>query len=377
MQTTRKISLAVGLLLVGMNVANGASGTTCAPDAVAAGSTCLDTYEASVWRIPSPTTTNAPLVRKVKEGVATVDELTAGGATQLGLFTDDYAPCSNDGQSCADDIYAASLPSTIPSTHITWFQAQAACANADKRLPSSAEWQVGANGTPDAGPDNGITQCNSASGQLVGTGSRSACVSARGAFDMVGNVEEWVADWVPLSMQCTSWGSLSDDRMCLSGASPFVGGPGALTRGGSFVDGPSAGPLAVVGGRRPAVTFGFIGFRCARNSPGPLPAEVDAGVRVSRSGGNAVLTWNLADGATASQVLRGRVSRLPVGSHVADERCLIDNTRADVLTDPEIPANGDGFWYLVRGQNEAGKGSYGFEEAHGVPVALRASTTCP
>jgi formylglycine-generating enzyme required for sulfatase activity len=27
------------------------------------------------------------------------------------------------------------------------------------------------------------------------TGSRAACVSNWGAFDMVGNLEEWVADW--------------------------------------------------------------------------------------------------------------------------------------------------------------------------------------
>lgn len=375
LQTTMRVSLAVGLLASASSPALRA--TTCAPDAVQAGTACLDTYEASVWRVPNPTTTNAPLVRKLQLGVATVGELTAGGATQLGLASDDYAPCRDDGQNCADDIYAASLPSQIPSSRITWFQAQAACGNAGKRLPSGAEWQVGANGTPDPGPDNRFTDCNSAGNVPVGTGSRSACVSARGAFDMVGNVEEWVADWQPLATECPGWGGLSDDRMCLAGASTDVGGPAALTRGGSFVDGPGAGPLAVVGGRRPSVTFNFLGFRCATNAPGPLPAQVDDGVRVSRSGSSAVLTWNVADGALTSQVLRGKVSGLPVGSHGADERCLIDNTGLNVLTDPELPATGDGFWYLVRGGNEAGKGSYGFEGRHGVPTTPRESATCP
>lgn len=263
-----KVSLVLGLVMGVASAAVAAFPQTsvkkCGADAVVAGTVCLDTYEASVWRVPNPTTTNANLVRKIQLGRATRADLTGGGATQLGTASDDYAPCTDNGQNCADDIYAVSLPSEIPAAHITWFQAQEACANAGKRLPTSAEWQVGANGTPDPGPDNRTTDCNSASNIVASTGSRSACVSARGAFDMVGNLEEWVADWVPLSTGCTNWGGLSNDRMCLSGASTDVGGPGALMRGGSFVDGPNAGPLTVLGGRRPSLTFSFIGFRCAR-----------------------------------------------------------------------------------------------------------------
>jgi hypothetical protein len=286
---TIKIFVVGGLLMGVMDAASAAS--PCGPDAVVAGTVCLDRYEASVWRVPDPTTTNALLVRKIQLGIATLLDLTVGGATQRGTAVDDYAPCKDDGQNCADDIYAVSLPSEIPSANITWFQAQEACANAGKRLPTSAEWQVGANGTPDPGPDNRTTDCNSATNIAVRSGSRSACVSARGAFDMVGNLEEWVADWVPLSTGCADWGGLSNDRMCLSGASTAVGGPGALTRGGSFVDGPNAGPLAVLGGRRPSFAISFLGLRCARPMLEPLPAEVDSGVRVSRNGTDAVLTW--------------------------------------------------------------------------------------
>jgi len=266
--STMQVLLALGLLIDAASAAAvgfpALAVRKCAGDAVIAGTVCLDRYEASVWRVPDATTTNAFLVRKIQQGKATRTDLMAGGATQLGTASDDYAPCTHDGQNCANDIYALSLPSETPSSLITWFQAQEACANAGKRLPTSAEWQVGANGTPDPGPDNGTTDCNSASERVASTGSRSACVSARGAFDMVGNLEEWVADWVPLSAQCTVWGSFSNDQMCLSGASTAVGGPGALTRGGSFVDRTDAGPLAVVGLIRPSLTFTFIGFRCAR-----------------------------------------------------------------------------------------------------------------
>jgi hypothetical protein len=364
------------LLSTGVTAAAGASGT-CGPDAVPAGTACLDRYEASVWRVPNPTATNAPLVRKIQLGIATALDLASGGATRLGLGGDDYAPCTDDGQSCADDIYAVSLPSEIPSAHITWFQAQEACASSGKRLPTSAEWQAGADGTPDPGPDNRATDCNSASNIVSSTGSRGACISARGAFDMAGNLEEWVADWAPLSTACTGWGGVSDDRMCLAGASTDAGGPGALTRGGSFVDGTGAGPLAVVGGRRPSFAFSFVGFRCAGENPGPLPAEVDNGFRVTRSGSDAVLRWIVAAGATTSGVLRGHVSGLPVGRAGADERCLVTNSEADTLTDPELPASGDAFWYLVRGENVLGNGPYGFEGLHGVPGAPRLSATCP
>ena len=240
--------------------------TRCGPDAVLAGTICLDRYEASVWRVPNPITSNASLVRRIQLGRATATDLTAGGATQLGTVVDDYAPCAHNGQSCANDIYAVSLASQPPSSLITWFQAEEACANAGKRLPTNAEWQVGANGTPDPGPDNGTTDCNTASGELaLPTGTRSDCVSATGAFDMVGNLAEWVADWVPAPTTCPGWASFSNDEMCLAGASTTTNAPGALVRGGASVaiGGPSAGPLAVKV-FQPLRTANFVGFRCAR-----------------------------------------------------------------------------------------------------------------
>jgi formylglycine-generating enzyme required for sulfatase activity len=238
--------------------------TRCGPDAVVAGAVCLDKYEASVWRVPNPTTTNASLVRRIQLGRATRADLMAGGAVQLGIMSA-YAPCRIDGQNCANDIYAASLPSEIPSTLITWFQAQEACANSGKRLPASAEWQVGANGTPDPGPDNGTTDCNTASDQLASlTGARRDCVSALGAFDMVGNLAEWVADWMPAATACPGWASFSNDQMCLAGASTSRNFPGALVRGGASVTfGQLAGPLTVTEFPPMRVT-NFVGFRCAR-----------------------------------------------------------------------------------------------------------------
>lgn len=256
------VDLALGLLVVGMAAAGAAR--ACGPDAVPAGTICMDRYEESVWRVPNPTTTNAPLLEQIQLGTATRAALTAAGATQLGTLADDYAPCAGDGQGCVNDIFAVSLPAVIPAANITWFQAQEACANAGKRLPTSAEWQVGATGTPDAGPDNGTTDCNSNTGSVTPTGARKSCESARGALDMVGNLDEWVAEWVPLSTACSTWGGLSDDLMCLFGANTSDVGPGALLRGGDYRNRTSAGPLAVVGSGGPFSSRPFIGFRCAR-----------------------------------------------------------------------------------------------------------------
>ena len=255
--------VALGFMLL-MLAVPAARARTCGPDAVPVGPVCMDAYESSVWRVPNPTSTNAPLVTKIQLGTATLADLTAAGATQLGTLADDYAPCADDGSNCADDIYAVSLPLVTPSANITWFQAQEACANAAKRLPTSAEWQLGATGTPDAGGDNRTSTCNSDTGTATRTGDRKACQSARGAFDMVGNLSEWVADWVPLSTSCSGWGGFSDDWMCLTGASTTDVGPGALIRGGDFRSRTFAGPLAVIGSGGPFSSRNFIGFRCAR-----------------------------------------------------------------------------------------------------------------
>jgi formylglycine-generating enzyme required for sulfatase activity len=239
----------------------------CAKDMTRPGSFCMDIYEASVWRVPDPTGTNKPLVRKIQRGAVKLADLIAKGAVQLGTITDDFAPCTDNGQTACADLFAASIAGVRPAVGITWFQAQQACANSGKRLPRSAEWQQAVAGTPDPGADDGVTDCNTSSAfTAVATGSRSACASRFGNYDMVGNASEWVEDWVPRSspVGCPGWGAFSDDVMCLSGASTTADGPGALVRGASSIQGPDAGPLSVEAYIGPEGASVFLGFRCAR-----------------------------------------------------------------------------------------------------------------
>jgi formylglycine-generating enzyme required for sulfatase activity len=232
---------------------------------VPSGTVCVDKYEASVWETTTPS-----LIVKIKAGTVTLTDLISDGAIQHGVASDDYNPgCPDNGNNCTN-FYAVSIPGVIPSTRILWFQAAAACRNAGKRLLTNAEWQVAALGTPDLGTDNEATDCNIATstGTLpedpVNTGSRSSCVSDVGAFDMVGNVWEWVADWGPQSTTCPGWDGFSDDLMCLAGANTTAG-PGTFLRGGSAFSGPIApGVLALDVRFRPLDPGYDTGLRCGR-----------------------------------------------------------------------------------------------------------------
>jgi len=204
-------------------------------------------------------------------GTVTLADLTAAGAIQRGTTSDDYGSgCPLTGNGCVN-FYAVSIPGVTPSRFLNWFQAAAAARNSGKRLPTNAEWQAAALGTPDPGVSAaGSQDCNTSNGggagthAVVATGSRSHCVSDVGTFDMIGNIEEWVADWVPRSTGCGSWGAFSDDSQCLAGAAS-TGGPGALLRGGAFNGGTVAGIFSVVGFFSPSPTGGDgSGFRAAR-----------------------------------------------------------------------------------------------------------------
>src|SRR5262249_29885775 len=151
-------------------------------------------------------------------------------------------------------VYAVSLPGVTPSRYLTWFQAAATARNAGKRLPTNAEWQAAALGTPDGAP------CIVAAAGPGPTGT-AGCVSDVGAFDLVGDPAEWVADGVPRPTACAPPLFGTDDN-CLAGASTTEG-PGALLRGGYFSNS-GAGVFAVDALFLPSNPDNSRGFRGAR-----------------------------------------------------------------------------------------------------------------
>ena len=165
---------------------------------VRVGTFCVDKYEASVWSQPG------------------------GSGTQYPRSDPRYPSTFPDNGNWTVPLYAASVAGVGPSTFITWFQAQQACAPSGKRLLTNAEWLMAAAGTPDPGAaGDGLTNCNTNTSGSLATGSAAACRSNWGVRDMVGNVTECVADWMP--------------------------GPGTAASGGYYVTGdwhPSATPLS-------------------------------------------------------------------------------------------------------------------------------------
>lgn len=215
----------------------------CPAGMVESGATCVDRFEASLWKV-----TDTACIRLIKEGRELPVHCLQGGV-QIGISGVDYtdAQCQFNGGGCKN-IFAVSLPGVIPARSINYFIAAAACRNSGKRLPSNAEWQAAALGTPDPWPQTDpANQCNLDSPTISLTGARSKCVSDVGAFDMVGNVIEFVADWGALATTGTNWdvfiAGFGGDVSNMGGVpgGTIYGLPGTTLRGGSFSMIPNSG----------------------------------------------------------------------------------------------------------------------------------------
>ncbi len=76
--------------------------------------------------------------------------------------------------------------------------------------------------------------------------------------------------------------------------------------------------------------------------------------------------------STEYDVLSGVLSQLPVGNG-ASERCIAAGTPITIANDTIDPAPGTGFYYVIRGRNACGVGTYGKASSG----TQRVSTACP
>jgi formylglycine-generating enzyme required for sulfatase activity len=95
----------------------------------------------------------------------------------------------------AKDCQAVSSAGARPWNYISQPQAMAACAKAGKRLATDKEWYLASLGTPDKKNNWTEDDCQVDANWpdqpgLAGAGIN--CFSSAGAYDMVGNVWEWV-----------------------------------------------------------------------------------------------------------------------------------------------------------------------------------------
>lgn len=210
----------------------------------------IDRYEASIWEHPDGTGTS---------------------------YNSPY-PIQQNGQlGGAPSVYAVSKTGALPSTSITWFQADVACRASGKRLPSGAEWGFAANGTIDPGASTGDGGVCRNLGAVRPTGQGAACTSLWGAQDMIGNVSEWTSEWhasppspsdeTPLFL--VPWGSgYADDATTnLASVAGMESGwargvPAGMLRGGAVGEGTSAGVFSLNLTVAPNNGYRYSGFRC-------------------------------------------------------------------------------------------------------------------
>jgi len=114
---------------------------------------------------------------------------------------------------------------------------------------------------------------------------------------------------------------------------------------------------------------------CAPSNGGAFAVPAEVSGLLFGTTDHATFSWSSAapgsGSGTVHDVVRGALSQLPVGSGAA-ETCL-GSSAADQRTDAAVPASDTGFWYLVRGSNACGDGSYGVQ-SDGTPHITNA---CP
>jgi formylglycine-generating enzyme len=190
-------------------------------------------------------------------------------------------------------LVARSAPGVMPQSSINRAQAEGACMNAGKRLCTLHEWSAACRGVQNRDFPYGASEkkgtCNTGKGHLISqlfgenwglhmadpetnmiagflarTGEHVGCVSSFGAYDMVGNLHEWVSDPVDeeiiASMPLLKPGSGSSTFKAVPGNGIFMGG----FYSSASQNGAGCNYMTIV--HRPDQDDYSVGFRCCKDA---------------------------------------------------------------------------------------------------------------
>lgn len=160
--------------------------------------------------------------------------------------------------------YEDSDKANHPVVCVDWPQANAYCEFANKRLPTEAEWEKAARGTDGRTyPWGEEISCNQANysgcvGDTTPVGSYEAGQSLYGAYDMAGNIWEWVADCYD-----SDYYSQSESKNLNPLKNSCSKSSSRVVRGGSWSDSTVSTRASHRVSSLPASRTLGLGFRCA------------------------------------------------------------------------------------------------------------------